>query len=239
MNSQTQAQAGNADDLQTEGRILRQAWFYDFFAKVMSLGQDGTLRQETVERAGVQPGHQVLDVGCGTGALTLVAARQAGATGQVYGVDASPEMIQVATSHTQRNSRGAGAAQAWAAVTFRTGLIERLAFPDQSFDVVLSSLMMHHLPGDLRRRGLLEVRRVLKPGGRVFIVDFNGGSGAGLHRIVGWRGHGAQPADAQEAAAPDLTGLLTECGFVDVTHGPMRMRGVDFTTGLAERVVHD
>ncbi len=218
MSSQTQTHAHEASDLQTEGRTLRQAWFYDFFAKVMSLGHDGALRQETVTRAGVQPGHQVLDVGCGTGALTLVAARQAGA-GQVTGIDASPEMIQVSTRK---------AARAGAGVTFRTGLIERLAFPAQSFDVVLSSLMMHHLTDDLRRRGLLEIRRVLKPGGRVFIVDFNSGGGVGLHGIVARLGHGGHGAEPQ-----DLPGLLTEAGFVDVTSGPMGLRGVGFAAGQA------
>src|SRR5258708_2533444 len=148
MSSQTHAHG--ASDLQTEGRtIIRWARFYDLVANVLSMGHEAALRRATAERAGVQPGHPVLDVGCGTGALTLAAAERA-----------------------------------WATVTFRIGLIERLEFPDQSFDVVLSSLMMHHLTDDLRRRGLLEVRRVLKPGGRVFIVDFNGGAGAGPHRIV-------------------------------------------------------
>jgi demethylmenaquinone methyltransferase/2-methoxy-6-polyprenyl-1,4-benzoquinol methylase/phosphoethanolamine N-methyltransferase len=216
-NSQAGTHANGASDLQTEGRILRQAWLYDFFAKVIWLGRDGALRQETVARAAVRPGDQVLDVGCGTGALTLVAARQAGAAGHVTGIDASPEMIQVSTRK---------AARAEAAVTFRTGLIERLAFPDHSFDVVLSSLMMHHLTDDLRRRGLLEIRRVLKPGGRVFIVDFYGGPGAGLHGFVMARlRHGTH------AAAQDLPSLLIEAGFVAVTNGPMGLPGIGFATG--------
>jgi ubiquinone/menaquinone biosynthesis C-methylase UbiE len=219
MGTQTQT-----SDLQTEGRIIRRARFYDLSATLMSLGHEGALRQETVERAGVQPGQQVLDVGCGTGALTLAAARQAGAAGEVYGIDASPDMIRAATRK---------AARAGARVTLRAGLIERLAFPDQSFDVVLSSLMMHHLTDELRRRGLREVRRVLKPGGRVFIVDFNGGAGVGLHNLVARLGHGGRSAAPWDVR--DLPRLLTEAGFEDVTSGAMGLRSVGFAAGRTPR----
>ena len=51
-------------------------------------------------------------------------------------------------------------------------MIEQLPFPDQTFDVVLSTLMMHHLPASLKRQGLAEIARVLKPGGRLVIADF-------------------------------------------------------------------
>ena len=223
--TRTRAHMHDASDLQTEGRTInRWTQFYDLFARVMSLGHDGALRQETVTRAGVRPGDQVLDVGCGTGALTLVAARQAGAAGQVYGIDASPEMIRVA------KRKGVRAA---AAVTFSTGLIERLEYPDQMFDVVLSSLMMHHLTDELRRRGLLEIRRVLKPGGRVFIVDFSGEAGAGLHGIVARLGHRGPGAPA--VGEQDLPALLAEAGFEEVTNGAMGLPGIGFAAGHAPR----
>src|SRR5579859_5901623 len=124
MSSHTHTHASDAGDLQTEGRtIVRWAGVYDLVANLMVLGHEGMLRQVTVERAGVQPGNRVLDVGCGTGSLTRAAARQAGTTGQVFGIDASPEMIKVAA-----HKRVPGGAP----VTFRTGLIERLEFPDHS-----------------------------------------------------------------------------------------------------------
>jgi ubiquinone/menaquinone biosynthesis C-methylase UbiE len=118
MNPSSQAQAHGAGDLQTEGRkIVRWARFYDFMANVLSLGHESMLRQATVARAGVQPGQRVLDVGCGTGSLTVAAARQAGAAGQVYGIDASPQMIQVAARKVAAHKKVRGGAP----VTFSTG----------------------------------------------------------------------------------------------------------------------
>ncbi len=150
---------------QTTGRLIRWAKYYDLVTQIMALGQAGRLRRKTIEVAQLVPGERVLDVGCGTGDLTLLAKKSTGPTGQVVGLDPAPEMIDVARSKAKRQQTD---------VEFRTGVIERLPFPDDSFDVVLSSLMMHHLPDDLKPKALAEIRRVIKPGGRLVIVDFKG-----------------------------------------------------------------
>ncbi|HYN87661.1 MAG TPA: methyltransferase domain-containing protein, partial [Ardenticatenaceae bacterium] len=142
---------------------MRWARFYDPFVSVLALGRRRQLRQATVALADIQPGAAVLEVGCGTGAVALLASERAGGEGAVHGIDPSPEMIAVARDKADR---------AGSTVDFQVGAIEALAFPDASFDVVLSSLMMHHLPRDLKRRGRAEIVRVLKPGGRLLIVDF-------------------------------------------------------------------
>ena len=150
---------------QTTGLVLNWGRRYDWVVQIMALGQAGRLRRKTVEFAQIAPGERILDVGCGTGDLTLRAAERAGSTGQVCGIDPGPEMIETARRK---------AARAQAAVDFRVGVIEQLPYPDASFDVVLSSLMMHHLPADLKPIGLAEIRRVLKPTGRLIIVDMKG-----------------------------------------------------------------
>lgn len=150
---------------QTTGLVLNWGRRYDWVVQIMALGQAGRLRRKTVEFAQIAPGERVLDVGCGTGDLTLRAKERAGSAGQVCGIDPGPEMIETARRK---------AARAQVNVDFRIGVIERLPYPDDSFEVVLSSLMMHHLPADLKPIGLAEIRRVLKPTGRLVIVDMKG-----------------------------------------------------------------
>lgn len=151
----------------TKGRTIPWASFYDTVVWLLSRGKGQALREATVKLAQIKPGERVLDVGCGTGDLTMAAKALADSTGEVYGTDASPEMIDLARRKVTR---------AGIDVTFQVDLIEKITFPDNQFDVVLSSLMMHHLPDDLKREGLAEIYRVLKPGGRLLIVDIESSS---------------------------------------------------------------
>src|SRR5439155_21762286 len=123
-------------------------------------GRDRACRGQLVALARLSPGGSVLDIGCGTGSLGLAAKRRVGATGEVFGVDASPEMIARATSK---------AARAGIDVRFDNAVAEALPFPDARFDAVLSTLMLHHLPRKVRQQCAREIRRVLKTGGRVLV----------------------------------------------------------------------
>ncbi|MBK8137987.1 MAG: class I SAM-dependent methyltransferase [Chloroflexi bacterium] len=146
----------------TQGRTISWASHYDLVVKLLSFGRENALRSRTLRQAAISSGESVLDVGCGTGTLTLLAKTQTGTAGNVHGIDASPEMIAVARQKSVQQK---------AEVDFQTGVIEALPFSDGTFDVVLSSLMFHHLPPDLKQRGLAEIHRVLKPGGRLLVVD--------------------------------------------------------------------
>ncbi len=146
----------------TQGRTIGWANHYDLVVKLFTFGRENTLRNQTIHQAAIAKGAAVLDVGCGTGTLTLLAKTEAGDSGRVHGIDASPEMIAVAQQKAVQQKQE---------VDFQTGVIEALPFSDGTFDVVLSSLMFHHLPTDLKQRGLAEIYRVLKPGGRLLVVD--------------------------------------------------------------------
>ena len=194
----------------TKGLVLRaaQARWYDVLAAVLTLGRERQLRERLAELARLAPGDAVLDVGCGTGTLALAAKRAVGASGMVIGIDASPDMIALATRK---------AARAGADVEFRHAAAGRLPFADATFDAVLSTLMLHHLPAPLRRECVREALRVLEPGGRMLVVDFatpsprKGGLLARLHR------HGGLSPDAVVALLRDAGFLVEETGAVGVS----------------------
>jgi ubiquinone/menaquinone biosynthesis C-methylase UbiE len=212
---------------QTRGRIITWAWLYDRMVSFLTLGRERAMRRMTVDLARLQAGEKVLEVGCGTGAVSIVAKERVGASGQVHGIDPAPQMIAAARNKVARREL---------AIDFQVGLIEQLAFPDDSFDVVLSSLMMHHLPADLKRQGLAEIARILKPGGRLLIVDFKRPE----QRKQGSVGkHGSirdLPAlllhvSKLNSGIQDLPALMKEAGFAPVESGETGFRTLGFALG--------
>jgi ubiquinone/menaquinone biosynthesis C-methylase UbiE len=109
-----------------------------------------------VERLGLQQGSRVLDVGCGTGRLAHWIAERVGPGGAVTGIEPSAERVQLARSHG-------------GAVKFEVGQAEDLsAFEDASFDAVCMSAVFHWVAD--KAKALAEVRRVLRPGGRLGVT---------------------------------------------------------------------
>src|SRR5439155_11069585 len=156
------------------------------------------LRQRTAILARLQPGEQVLDVGSGTGTLALIAKERVGRAGRVIGVDPGTEQIAYARKKAARRN---------VPIEFQIGVIEQLPFPDHTFDVVFSTLMMHHLPASLKRQGLAEIARVLKPGGRLVIADFK--------RKQERTGRAAR-FHAGGSSMHDLAALVADAGFSQV-----------------------
>jgi ubiquinone/menaquinone biosynthesis C-methylase UbiE len=167
--------------------------------------------------AQIKPGDSVLDVGCGTGSLTLTAKGYVGPSGTVIGIDASPEMIAEAQKKAQHGE-----------AVFEVGLIEKIAYPTASFDVIISRLVIHHLPDALKRRAFAEVLRVLKPGGLFFIADFKPPTNPLLaHIALALFGHRMMQASRIEA----IPGLLKEAGFVELASSPLRSPFLAFASG--------
>ncbi len=203
-------QSGERSSAATAGLVLDWGWRYDLVVwlfDVMSLGKLRDLRRQTLDLAQLQPGEMVLDVGCGTGTLALEAAERVGQTGHVVGVDPAPQ--QIARARAKAARRGLP-------VDFQLGVIEQLPFPGASFDLVLSTWMMHHLPDDLKRRGLAEMARVLKPAGRLVVVD-------AVHS-----GHSRRHAHGSRLGAGNLgiqaqPPLMKEAGFSHVDTRELRL----------------
>jgi SAM-dependent methyltransferase len=110
-------------------------------------------------------------------------------------------------------------------VTFTDGVVEGLPFPDEHFDAVLSTLMLHHLPRAAREQCVREIRRVLKPGGRVLAVDFGGATGGRKSLIEHFHRHG-------RVDVPDIVKLLSEAGLEIIESGPVGLRLVIKHVGL-------
>ena len=203
---------------QTSGLTLHEAMPYDILAGIMKTGVNGSNSRMVVEMAKIQPGDKVLDVGCGTGSLTLTAERYAGSSGSIFGIDASPEMVAAARKKAKRSG---------SRVIFDLGLIEKLAFPDATFDAVINRLMVHHLPDDIKRRGFAEIFRVLKPGGLLFIADFTPPSNRILAHLTSALIHPMMMQSNPGILPP----MLKEAGFIEITSGPTRSSFLAYVSG--------
>ncbi|OPY16766.1 MAG: putative methyltransferase YcgJ [Syntrophus sp. PtaB.Bin138] len=135
--------------------------WYDALMTVLTIGREKKLRHLEIELSRIRPGDSVLEIGCGTGTLTLAAKEHAG-SGRVAGIDIAPEMVARAQKKAVRKGVD---------VSFTEGSIAAIPFPDKSFDVVMCSFMIFHMPDDVQKAGIAEISRVLKQGGHLFIFD--------------------------------------------------------------------
>lgn len=120
---------------------------------------------QLIAQAAVPPGATVLDIGAGTGNL-LLKVKRAVPDATVVGLDSDTASLAVAATKATRLA---------ADVQLDHGDAAHLAYPDATFDRVVSAFLLHHLPDDRQHRMLREVRRVLKPGGSLHLLDFTPG----------------------------------------------------------------
>ena len=141
---------------------------YDLANHLLSGFLDTRWRRRTVARVAPRPGERILDVACGTGALTVELARALGPDGEVVGVDFCEEMLAMARARCMPGSAG----RPMARVEWRAADAQRTGLPDAAFDAATCAFgvrnMMDRLPVVLA-----EMRRVLRPGGRVGILEFS------------------------------------------------------------------
>jgi SAM-dependent methyltransferase len=205
-------------------------WRYETSFNRWIGGKGRAFRAFAADLVEAGPGMSVLDLGSGTGTWAMELKRRVGETGQVAGVDLSAALVAGA----RRRARRGGLP-----IDFRVASVERLPFADASMDLVVSSLVMHHLAPDVLARAVTEIRRVLKPGGRVVILDFHsldqagkghhdghhGNHGHHGHHASHHHGHGhghqhghdrhANPHDHLHDHQHTLTDRLKAAGFAD------------------------
>jgi ubiquinone/menaquinone biosynthesis methyltransferase len=146
---------------------------YDLITVLLSYGQDRRWKRRLIDLAGALEGRIVLDLGCGTGDIACLAA---GRGARVTGLDVTPRMIDLARRKATRRFAIGGAEAPPPQLPFRSpsfvvGDMMALPFPDQSVDVVTTGYGLRNVPviGD----AIAEIRRVLRPGGRLVSLDFN------------------------------------------------------------------
>jgi ubiquinone/menaquinone biosynthesis C-methylase UbiE len=179
------------------GGLLRQPRLYALTTAISFGGRRRRIYDDLVHQSGTSVGDRVLDVGCGPGYLTGRAALAIGPQGAVDGIDPSPEAITQAR-------RGAPANTA-----FQIAEAEKLPYPNETFDVVLSSLAFHHIPPENRPIALREMRRVLKIGGRLLIADFRPPRNTLVRRLMGVLGGHAM----QHNPVDQIPDLITAAGL--------------------------
>ena len=202
----------------TKGLVLHKAFLYDLLLWFLSRGNEIKMRERALRLARVSEGEKVLDIGCGTGTLAIAAKRHVGENGMVCGVDASPQMLGRAI----KKGRKAGLN-----IDFRNAAVEALPFPESQFDVVLSTLMLHHLPGKLRDECVREVRRVLKPGGRVLIIDFGPPEAHQKSIIDHFHHHG-------HASLPSVIDLVKRAGMEVIESGAVGISNLNYVYAKAQ-----
>ncbi|AQZ65148.1 gamma-tocopherol methyltransferase @ delta-tocopherol methyltransferase [[Actinomadura] parvosata subsp. kistnae] len=177
-----------------EGGVIERPRAYEVVAELAYLGGRRAAFTRLAAAARPRPGDRVLDVGCGTGYLSRILSP---VSGHVTGLDPSPAMIAHATERAPSNC------------TYVVGEGQDLPFPDGSFDLVVSSLAMHHMPREARPEALRQMFRVLRPGGRLLIAEFSPPSGHLARRLVGLLTGPAMRHDPHEL----LGSMIPDAGF--------------------------
>ncbi len=125
------------------------------------------LHDRLIEQAELQPGHKVIEIGCGTGNLAIK-AKHAQPAAEVIGSDPDPKAL----ARAERKAHGL------TGIRFERAYAQELPHPDKEFDRVFSALMLHHIPVDIKGPAIAEAFRVLRPGGRLHLLDIGGDSTA-------------------------------------------------------------
>lgn len=192
-------------------RPLSFDWLTPFYDRGMGLLlPEAELKRRLIDQAHVGPRGRVLDLGAGTATLTIM-VKQAYPDAEVVGLDADDQALQIAR---------AKASQRGVKIQLDRGYATDLPYDDARFDRVFASLMLHHLTLDEKRLAFVEVRRVLRPGGELHILDLGKPHNLVAYMISLVMRLGEQAADNIKGVLP---AMLCEAGFVEVAETERHM----------------
>lgn len=156
--------------------------------------REGVFKPRLVRQAHIRPGQRVLDLGCGTGTLTIL-IKQMHPESEVVGVDIDPQILDVARRKASRSG---------VEIILDQGSATALPYPDASFDRVLSSLVFHHLRTEQKMQAAREAFRVLRPGGELHMADFGPPNSPLMAAVAAVIGHFEETADNFAGRLPEI-----------------------------------
>ena len=204
--------------------------YVDLLSSGFSFGFDHVWRSRAVSLSGIREGEQVLDVCTGTGELALLLSRKVGPAGSVTGADFCEEMLSRARKKTGRRHRN---------LSYIMSDAKQLPFPDNTFDAVTVAFGMRNIPDTLL--ALLEIKRVLKPGGKFICLELTRPRVKWFRSLYEWYVFKVMPFIGEivvKTAAPylylprsinafyppdEFSRVIAECGYANVTIDSMTM----------------
>jgi ubiquinone/menaquinone biosynthesis C-methylase UbiE len=183
---------------------LRFHWLTPLYDLALRwLMREAEIKRFLVEQMALRPGMHVLDLGCGTGTLTIM-IQQLHPDVEVTGIDGDPEVLAIA----REKAAGAGVSIQW-----DSGLAYDLPYADGRFDRIVSSLVIHHLIVPDKQRAFQEALRVLRPGGELHILDFGRPHNLYTRLAAAVMRHFEETAAQLDGRLPEM---IKNSGFIEV-----------------------
>jgi ubiquinone/menaquinone biosynthesis C-methylase UbiE len=183
---------------------LSYDWLTPYFDPLLKwVMREEVFKLAFIEAAHLEKASSVLDLGCGTGTLTILAKKRYPSV-NVTGVDIDPAVLEIARKK---------AAQAGVQIGWEIGMADDLTYDEATFDLVLSSLMFHHLQSIAKVHALEQTFRVLRPGGELFIVDYGQPHTTGMRLIAAILGKLESVEDNFKGRLPEM---MRSAGFGQV-----------------------
>ena len=182
--------------------VLSFRWLTPLYDPLLKwVMREETFKRKLVQQANIQPQMKILDLGCGTGTLTLM-LKHAHPEAEITGMDGDSQVLDIA----RQKSRGKD-------IQWDEGLASSLPYPDSVFDRVVTSLVIHHLVTDDKRRAFKEIYRVLKPHGELHVLDFGTPHSSLTRFMITYMRRLEETADNFDGQIPLF---VTEAGFGEV-----------------------
>lgn len=178
-----------------------------------------TMRTSVIDEMGVTQGKKVLDVCCGTGVMCVMIADVVGAGGEVVGVDLSEKMLKKAEKRKKDN------------IQFCISNAEEIPYEDEYFDCASITFGLHEMPYQVRMNVLCEMRRVIKPGGKIAVLDYSYPTNKLIRYLFNiWMF--VEGETAKDFVKRDLSSMIRDAGFNFIEKSVCSYNTVQIVSGV-------